>query len=160
MRYAAPLALVLMAVWLLWSGHYTPLLIGFGVASTLAVVALMARLRALDEESVPLAPAPRALAYLPWLVLEIVKANLDVARRIVDPRLPIDPRVVRVPAGQSTDVGRTVYANSITLTPGTVAMRFEDDEIVVHALTAEAAAGLETRDMERRVHRVEGGGRT
>jgi multicomponent Na+:H+ antiporter subunit E len=150
------LAVVLFAVWMLWSGHTEPLIVGFGVASCIAVPALLARLRVLDDESVPLRHALPGLRYAPWILWEIVKANLDVARRIVDPRLPISPRVIRVRMSQRTELGRVVYANSITLTPGTISMELEGDEIVVHALTREAAEGLAEGAMDRRVCRFEG----
>ena len=82
---------------------------------------------------------------------------MDVALRILNPGLPISPRLVRVRAGQRTDVGRVLYANSITLTPGTVTIDTEGDTITVHALTAEAAAGVESGEMDRRASRAEGG---
>jgi multicomponent Na+:H+ antiporter subunit E len=99
----------------------------------------------------------RALLYIPWLILEVVKSNIDVARRILDPRLPISPRVIEVQASQRRDIGRVIYANSITLTPGTVSIDTDGDRITVHALTEEAAAGLLTGEMDRRVTRFEGG---
>ena len=109
-----------------------------------------------DWEGVPIEVLPRMLLYLPYLAFEIVKANLDVARRIVSPRMPIGPRVFRTTASQKTDLGRTIYANSITLTPGTVSIDIEGDEITVHALTESAQAGVENEEMNRRVVRVEG----
>ena len=81
---------------------------------------------------------------------------MDVAKRILSPRLPISPRVIRVKAGQQSDLARVIYANSITLTPGTVSLSLEGDEIEVHALTREAAEELESGKMDRRVTRTEG----
>jgi len=155
-RYGIGLAAVLCGVWLLWSGHYTPLLMGLGVASSLLVVWIAHRMDILDQESVPLDIFPRILTYLPWLFWQIFKANLDVARRIINPRLPVSPRVIKVPAGQKRDLGRVIYANSITLTPGTVTIDTTGDTITVHALTPEAAEGLQTGEMDRRVARLEG----
>jgi multicomponent Na+:H+ antiporter subunit E len=114
------------------------------------------RMRVVDREGAPIEPSLRALVYLPWLLWQIAKANLDVARRILDPRLPIDPRVIRVRASQRRDLARVIYANSITLTPGTVSIDVAGDRITVHALTREAAEGLATGEMDRRVSRVEG----
>jgi multicomponent Na+:H+ antiporter subunit E len=150
------LFVVLLAVWLLWSGHFTPLLISLGVVSCAFVAWTAWRMGVVDREGLPVEISPRVLAYLPYLALEIVKANIDVARRIVTPRMPIGPRVFRTTAGQRTDLGRTIYANSITLTPGTVSVDLDGDEITVHALTAEAQAGVENEEMNRRVVRVEG----
>jgi multicomponent Na+:H+ antiporter subunit E len=149
---------VLLVVWLLWSGHYTGLLITLGVLSVLTVVGVAHRMGIADEEGAPVGLAWSVLRYAPWLAWEIVKANVDVAARIVRPSLPISPRLIRVRADLRTDVGRAIYANSITLTPGTVSVDFEGDEIVVHALTREAADGLQTGEMERQVRRLEGEG--
>ncbi len=156
MKYGIALGVVLFGVWLLWSGHFDALLVGFGLASTVAIVLIARRMRILDSEAVPLEITLRALRYAPWLAWEIVKSNLDVARRILDPRLPIDPCVVEVRAGQRRELARVVYANSITLTPGTVSVALEGDTIMVHALTREAAAALESGEMDRRVSAVEG----
>lgn len=151
---AVIMALVAYAVWLLWSGIYQPLLLILGAASCIFVVLICRPMGLLDEEGVPIHVLPRLITYIPWLVLAIVKSNIDVARRILNPRLPISPRMVRVKAGQKTDLGRVIYANSITLTPGTVTCAVDGDEFIVHALTREAADDLMSGDMDRRVTRL------
>ena len=151
-------ALVLVAVWLLWSGHTEPLLLGFGLASVLLVLLItrrMDRFSGADEDEYP---SWRFLTYLPWLFWQILRSNVDVARIILDPRLPISPRLIRVRASQRTEVGQAVYANSITLTPGTISLDVREGQILVHALTAEAAAGIETLEMDRRASRTESAG--
>jgi multicomponent Na+:H+ antiporter subunit E len=150
------LGLVLFGVWLLWSGHTEPLLLAMGAVSTVLVVAIVVRMRLVDEEGAPIGLPARAFRFLPWLFWQIAKANVDVARRILNPRLPIHPALIRVKAGQRRDVGRVIYANCITLTPGTVSVDVEGDEIVVHALSREAAEGLQTGEMARRVSLYEG----
>ncbi|MEO8164427.1 MAG: Na+/H+ antiporter subunit E, partial [Betaproteobacteria bacterium] len=70
---------------------------------------------------------------------------------IISPRLPISPTLVRVSTTQKTDVGRTVFANSITLTPGTISIEVGRESILVHALTRAGASGLAQGDMDRRV---------
>lgn len=151
------LALVLAAIWLLLSGHYEPLILAFGLISV-AVVVLIARRKGLtDREGHPIDLLLHGLRYWPWLLIEIAKSNIAVARCILSPRLPISPTVIKVPSSQRTDLGRVVFANSITLTPGTVSILVERDGILVHALTAEAARDLaEGGDMDRRVTRMEG----
>lgn len=89
--------------------------------------------------------------YIPWLIWAIIKANIDVAKRILNPRLPIAPRIVRVTGTQKTDLCRVIFANSITLTPGTVSLDLDEEDIVVHALTKEAADDVQSGDMDRRV---------
>jgi multicomponent Na+:H+ antiporter subunit E len=156
LRRALFLFVFLFVIWVLWSGHYTPLLLSLGVLSSAFVAWTAWRMGLVDREGVPIEVTPRALLYLPYLGLEIVKANLDVARRIIDPRMPIGLRVFHTRARQKTDLGRAIYANSITLTPGTVSIDIQGDDITVHALTAEAEAGVQDDEMNRRVAHVEG----
>ena len=158
MKYIAGLVVAMAAVWLLWSGHYDPLLLSFGAVSLALVLAISIRMRIVDDEGAPVQLPLGLVLYLPWLFLEIAKANVDVALRILKPGLPISPRVFKVRAGQRTDVGRAIYANSITLAPGTVTIATDGDELTIHALTREAADGVLTGEMDRRVARVEGSG--
>lgn len=144
-------ALTLFAFWLVLSGYFTPFLLAAGAASAVAVVAFGRRLEVVDPEGHPVHFAGMALRYWPWLVKEIVKSAWDVTRIIVDPKLPISPAFVRVRATQATAVGRVVFANSITLTPGTVTVDAGRREFLVHALTREGAASLVEGDMDRRV---------
>lgn len=145
----------LMALWLLLSGHYTPLLIGFGVGSTTFVTWIAMRMRIVDHDSVPLQFLPRVLTYLPWLALEVIKANLHVGRRILSPRLGISPLMSRYRGHEKTDVGRFTYVNSITLTPGTITTGVYGQEVEIHALTRESMDGTEEGSMDRQVTRME-----
>lgn len=156
MRHATALWALLFGVWLLWSGQYDPVLLTIGALSCLATVGLMLRMRVLDEEALPLRLIPRLLTYLPWLAVEVLKSNLDLTRRILHPRLPIQPGLILLRTGQRTDVGSVLLANSITLTPGTISVEVARGEILVHAVTALAAEGLQSGEMDRRVCAVEG----
>ena len=153
---AISLAAVLTALWLLLSGHMEPLLLGLGAVSVAFVVWIAHRMDVVDREGHPIHLTTRFLTYLPWLAWEIVKANIDVTRRVLDPRLPVGPTVFRVAASQKSELGHVIYANSITLTPGTVTIDIDGDVLVVHALTREAAEGVMTGEMDRRVSAVEG----
>ncbi|MGE0118629.1 MAG: Na+/H+ antiporter subunit E [Dongiaceae bacterium] len=152
------LAGVLFGLWLLLSGHFEPLLLGFGVASCLLVVAIAHRMDVVDHEGHPVHIGHRALLYWPWLLREIARSNVEVARLILHPKLPISPELVQVSASQRTDLGQVIYANSITLTPGTVSVELEDGKILVHALTEAGATALEAGEMDRRVAAMEGRG--
>jgi len=159
LRHTVTLTVALFATWLLWSGYWdVRLLVILGAVSCVLVMLYSLRLGLVDREGVPVQLAVRLLLYGPWLAWEVAKANWDVAKRILDPRLPIRPLVIRVKATQREDLGRVIYANSITLTPGTVSLSVEGDEIVVHALTPEAAAGVENGVMDRKVCWLEGRG--
>lgn len=156
MVHAAGLGLALFALWLLLSGYFLPLLLGLGVASCVVIVWILHRMDAIDHESFPIRMQLRGLTYWPWLMKEIVKSNLTVAGIILNPRLPISPTVRPVRASQATDMGRVIYANSITLTPGTISVHMADEEILVHALTRDGAESFDDPDMDRRVTRLEG----
>jgi multicomponent Na+:H+ antiporter subunit E len=147
--------LALFGLWLLLSGHYVPLLLGLGVFSCVLIVWIAARMDVIDHESIPLHLGPSYLLYLCWLGKEITKANIDVAKIILNPSLPISPMMIRIPATQKSDLGTVIFANSITLTPGTVSVEIQDEGILVHAVTKEAADGLADGDMDRRVTAVE-----
>jgi multicomponent Na+:H+ antiporter subunit E len=147
----------LLGLWWLLSGYAMPLLLTFGVLSALLVTGLAVHMKLNDAESVPLHLLGRIVLYIPWLVREIWRANIAVARVVVSRDMPISPTLFRVPARQRTELGRAVYGNSITLTPGTVTVRVEDDFLEVHALTREGAADLLTDEMGSRVTRLEGG---
>ena len=153
---AVSLGLLSFVTWLLWSGHYTPLLLTLGAGSCLLIVFIARRMQVLDEEGMPVHVGPRLLLYLPWLMWAIARANVDVALRILRPRPPIAPRLLRVRPGQRTSLGRAIYANSITLTPGTLTCDADGEEFTVHALTREAADDLESGRMDRKVRRLEG----
>ena len=155
MKRTLSLFLLLFAFWLLLSGHYDFWFIGLGFISSASAVFLARRMGIVDAEGLPLDLVPGLLRYAPWLFGTVIQANFDVARRILHPRLPITPTVIRVPAEQRTAPGRVSYANSITLTPGTISLEVSDDEIEVHALSVDAAEDLQSGEMGRRVVALE-----
>jgi multicomponent Na+:H+ antiporter subunit E len=155
----ATLAVLLFAFWLLLSGEFKTWLLIVGLISTGICVWLAARMKVADEEGLPIRLTLGAITYWPWLVAEIVKSAFAVTRIILDPRLPIAPTMVRIKGSQKSTVGLTTYANSITLTPGTISVEVSgrSREILVHALTADHARELEEGTMNRRVVKFEGG---
>lgn len=146
----------LLILWLLLSGIFTPLLLTLGVISCLATLALVIRMRILDSESLPVQVSAVALSgYLFWLVKEIAKANWAVTRVIVSARPKLQQKLFNVPHTQRTDVGKVIFANSITLTPGTITVEPEQGYFVTHALTEDAADMDALADMDKRVSDVE-----
>ncbi|WP_306250780.1 Na+/H+ antiporter subunit E [Parvularcula sp. IMCC14364] len=136
------LAIVLGLLWLALSGeeHWgNPTLAVFGAGSVLLCVWLADRAGMLDREGVPTRIFPGILSYMFWLTLEIGKANVAVVRHALSPKLSLSPGMLRVPAYQASDMGKTIFANSITLTPGTVTVDVYEGSILVHALTEELA---------------------
>ncbi len=156
MLHATSVFLVLYAFWLLLSGLFTPFLLAAGAGCALAVLAFARRMDVVDREGHPIHLGWRAaVSYWPWLLREIVKSSWDVSRRILHPRLPISPTLVRFRPSQATPLGLVIHANSITLTPGTISVEVAPGEFLVHALTAEGAAGLAGSEMDRRVAAIE-----
>lgn len=157
MLRAFGLGAILFAFWIALSGHYTPLLLALGVGSCALVVYLSLRMDVVDHEGLPLQLGGRFWWYLPWLLKEIFVANLHVARIILTPSLPISPIMVRYRSHQQTDLGRALYGNSITLTPGTITTGIQGDEFQIHSLSWIDVSGREEDEMDRRVTWVEQG---
>lgn len=157
MRYVVTLALMLVATWLLLSGYLYPMLLGLGALSVLLVVLLLARMNMLDDETVSiLFFGPRLVPYLLWLTGQMLLANLDVIWRIWRPAGALQPEVVRMMPRSQSAIARTLFANSVTLTPGTVSMELYDSELIVHALHKGSADGVRDGVMDARVAALEG----
>jgi multicomponent Na+:H+ antiporter subunit E len=138
-------------LWLVLSGHPTPLHLAQGVLAGALVTYLN---RDLEAVSASVRSCPRFLRYLVWLLKEIVVANVQVIRIVLHPRMPVDPALVRFPTRLTGDLAVTTFANSITLTPGTVTVDVEERDFVVHALTFQTAESFSA--MQRRVAEVFG----
>lgn len=147
----------LYAFWLVLSGHWEPWFTVSGFILSLAVLVFSHVRGMTDAEGFPLRLVPGGLAYWPWLLVEIVKSGVNVTRIILNPRLPISPAIVRVDALQKTSAGLTTYANSITLTPGTLTIEASEHgrTFWVHALERSSAEGFADDEMNRRVARLD-----
>ena len=155
MRYFS-LACFLFAFWLALSGHYTPMLVTIGALSAVACVLAAIRMKAVDAESHPIELFWGALTYFPWLFVEIYKSGWSVTKIILHPELPISPTMTVVKASQKSAAGLATYANSITLTPGTITVGVSGNDFTVHALVREGAIDLEGGGMDRRASQFEG----
>ena len=125
-----------------------------GVVSAAVVAGLLSRVAfERDPSTASVGRLFRAAVFLPWLLVAVVRANLAMAAVVLDPRLPIDPTVVHIPAPEGR-LARALLANSITLTPGTLTVEVTDEELVVHALTSETRADLLSGDLARAVNYV------
>jgi len=152
-------AVLLIALWLLMSGLFKPLIIGFGVASVLLVLLVTRRMDAVDDDKVELRLRPVAfVGYFLWLLAEIAKANWTVTKTILSPAMPMRQHLFAVPYSQKTDVGQVIFANSITLTPGTISVEVEAGNFLVHALGYSDGDMAALADMDRRVSATEAAG--
>ena len=149
-------ALVLGSLWLLLSGIYKPLLLSFGAASVLVVVLIMARMDKADGYQPQWRMNPFGfLGYFAWLMKEIAKANWAVTKVILSPTMQLRQHLFAVPATCKSDVAQVTYANSITLTPGTITIETEPERFLVHALSYGEATPDEVADMDRRIAATE-----
>jgi len=150
---------ILFVGWLLMSGHYNGLLIGLGVASCALCAWLSLRIGATDSEGLPIHLFSRLFPYLTWLIGEIISSNIATAKIIL--RGTADPEIFEVPANQATSAGLANYANSITLTPGTVTVDIDEaktgaSRFLVHALHPQFGDDVRVGDMDRRNCELEG----
>ena len=136
------------------SGHYSILIISLGVLSCAFCVYVAKRAEIIDNEGLPLFFFPRLFNYLIWLFKEIFVSNLNTAKAIISGK--IEPETFTVKASQLTDVARVTYANSITLTPGTVTTKIKDNTFEVHALNSDFGDDVRSNVMDQKVQRLEG----
>ncbi len=146
---------VLALLWIALSGYFTILQLSLGAISCLFVLWLSVRLELLPEETRRISLI-RLVAYLIWLVQEIISSNFRIARIVLSRRPELHRRVVHSKVKQRTTLGVAVYANSITLTPGTVTLDAEADDLSVHVLTRRCADDLLGDEMNQRVAGIEG----
>lgn len=151
------LLITMVILWLLLSGLYKTLLLMLGLVSVLLVTWLAVRMRVLRHRGQPIYfRFLHLIEYWGWLSWQILLSNIDVTKRILTPDMPIKPTLRRVKATPDTDLGRVIYANSITLTPGTTAINFTpDDDILVHALHEDSLHDLESGEMAAHIRDVE-----
>ena len=148
------LFVILLSLWLLMSGHYTFLIISLGVISCFFCVYLAKRAKLIDDEGLPLFFLPRLLNYLLWLFKEIFNSNIGTAKAIITGN--INPEIFIVKSSQNTDVAKVTYANSITLTPGTVTIQINKDKFEVHALNSDFGNDVRSNVMDKKVKWLEG----
>ena len=141
-KHIISLGVVLFALWLGLSGHLTPLMLSLGLISTLLTVYIAHRMDVVDHETYPAHMTALLVRFWIFLAREIVLANIDVIKRIFKPGKNISPQLFELPVQQKTDLSRVIYANSITLTPGTVSVNLNKDSVTVHSLSKEAARDL------------------
>lgn len=150
----------LVLAWVSWSGHYTysfehPLIAYFGVASIAGVWLLARRMDDSHVYGQKTTLGPSTALYLVWLLWEIVKSNLAVAKIILKRDMPLSPRIIQVRTSAFGEAAKVLYANSITLTPGTITLDMRGSYLYVHAIDRESADGVESGDMDRRVAALE-----
>ena len=153
-RYTKRLAYwtaVLFVLWLLLSESFNALHMAVGLAAALAVALGRSDL---DDERVYGVRWRSALLYMPWLFSRMLASGLRVAYLVLHPRLPIKPVLFRQQVNLGSEEAVLLIGNSITLTPGTVTVEADAQELTVHALDEVLAGDVTSRKLERMVARV------
>lgn len=125
--------IIYFIIWLLltWSLKFQELMVGLVVAF---IVTVLTRDLFPDEVTKFINPVRLfwTIIYLPYLLFYIMLANFDVAYRVLNPNLPISPGIVKVKTSLKSELAKTILANSITLTPGTLTVEIDEDDYYVH----------------------------
>lgn len=148
------IALGLFILWVLFSGKLDAFHLGVGALSVALLAWLQSRLptfRKPNEKGLRFIPS---LLYFVWLFWQMIVSAWYVAMKILGPQSNIQPRMFRFRCPMPSQVNAVVFANSITLTPGTLTVDLEGDEFVVHALTQDTESDVLNGDMARRVARL------
>ncbi len=150
---------ILFIFWVCLSGRFQVryLLIGVGAAALVTFLTNDLLYSSYGSKKYPelgagyvLKSTGRWIAYLPWLVLAIIKANIQVASIILNPKLPIDPVMLKFKTNLKKKASLVTLANSITITPGTITVDQKGATFIVHAIVKGAAGDLESGLMQNK----------
>ena len=138
---------LLMAFWLIMSGHYDLMHVSFGIFSVILVLLIHHSIRkhlyTLGERSEALRLRPGRLAYyVPWLLWQIIISSLQLAYVVLHPKCPVDPALLRFKTRLGNTSSKVILGNSITLTPGTITLDIQGDEFLVHSLADMFSSGI------------------
>ena len=155
MRYIITF-IILYVNWLIWSGKFDAFHLTLGVIACLIVTytthdLLFERKKFLFKD---VREVIRLLTYIPWLIYQIILSNIHVASLVLNPKMPIDPKFIRFKTKLNKDISLTTFANSITLTPGTITADIREEEYYVHALSKKVADDLLSGEMENKVAHI------
>ena len=150
-------AIAMFIFWILLSGEFTFILITSGVVASLIVAYLSHDIFVGKADlKTETGRVFKFIVYIPWLLWEIILANVEIAYLVLNPKPLIDPQLVRFKNDLKTDLGIVTLAHSITLTPGTVTVDANREEFVIHAIWQKSAEGIISGEMQRKVKKIEG----
>lgn len=155
MRYVMTFV-ILFVHWVIWSGMLDAFHLSLGVISC-GIVTFMSHdflFKRKKFTGSTITEAVRFIVYIPWLIYQIVLSNIYVAKIVLNPEMPIDPKFIWYDCKLRKDISQAALANSITLTPGTITTEITDGKYYVHCLDQKVADDLMAGDMERKVAHV------
>ena len=150
-------AIAMFIFWILLSGEFTFILITSGVVASLIVAYLSHDIFVGKADlKTETRRVFKFIVYIPWLLWEIILANVEIAYLVLNPKPLIDPQLVHFKNDLKTDLGIVTLAHSITLTPGTVTVEANREEFIIHAIWQKSAEGIIGGEMQRKVKKIEG----
>ena len=153
------MSLVYFALWVVFNGRVTLEIFIAGALIALMLDLFIKKVLRLNLTFSALLKflkiSPDILFYAVVLLVEILKANFAIIKLVLAPDIEVEPCLVKFNTPLKTEAARTALANSITLTPGTITVSLEGNELVVHALNREIAEGLQGSIFERLLSRME-----
>lgn len=152
---------MLTVFWLMlaWSLHYQQIIVGFAMAWLLVSLNRDILLGKEDRPQINPKTIFRGGLYLVHLVVAVFIANIEVAKIVLQPKMPISPGIVKFRSKAKKDLTKVALANSITLTPGTLTIDIEDDIFIIHCLTRANADDVVDWGMEKKLLALEEAGR-
>lgn len=147
--------LVLAGMWVAFSGLFKPLLLFFGLLSIILVMYLLKRMNLLSNKKNRSFRLFGLILYFFWLFFEILKSNYNLVLMILKPRSKVNQKLINVKYSQKSDVGQVIFANSITLTPGTVTVELDEKNFQVHVLDYNDKTIGNLQEMNERVTNLE-----
>ncbi|MBU0996812.1 MAG: Na+/H+ antiporter subunit E [Firmicutes bacterium] len=145
MKYLATF-IVLFVVYLFLAGFTVYELILGGIVSAALTVILVKYVNFSIDWQFPIKLVKFIFIYLPVFIWKLLLANLDVAKRVLSPKIPLNPGIVKIKTNLQGDFGKLALANSITLTPGTLSIDVEGDSLYIHTVDVKGKNEEENRE--------------
>jgi len=146
LNHKVRLAIILVLTWIALSGMFKPLMLSFGVFSVIFSMWISSRMHRIDQERYRLFVTGSFIKFLGKLSVKVVQSNIDVCSRILGFK-PVESTFITIPMPYKDDVAKVLYANAITLTPGSSSIALDDHTLMVHTISAQGAIALENNDM-------------
>lgn len=149
--------ILLLLIWFIFNGKVTPEITILGIILCACIYLFMCRFMdySVRKDMTLMKKSVMFLYYIWVLIIEIIKANVQVMHLVMTDREVAEPIIVGYKTRLRTNLGRVILANSITLTPGTITVSLEGDELVVHCLDKTMAEGMEDLIFERLLEKME-----
>ena len=149
--------IILLVTWLLLSGVYKPLILALGFLSIFITIYFVRRMETVDSYDIKLnLNLFKFFMYFLWLLAEIMKSNIQVVKAIIKGDNSLNKKMFYQITSQKSDIGKVIFANSITLTPGTISVHLDEKGILVHALNFQQSDLKGLKDMDEKVSETEG----